>query len=138
MSLRMVLPRYALTGIGSLPHTDPEAALAMAFAVDIPYLPQLEDARMVSSALTGSRAWVPFLREVERRRAPFAKIQIAGPAAVAEWGPTAAAPSLLAERPLWTRVEDGPGVRGRLRAVTRVGYCLPSLSSRSACNQSSW
>ena len=36
-----LLPRGAITGIGSLPHTQMELALQMALAVDVPYLPQL-------------------------------------------------------------------------------------------------
>jgi len=52
-----LLPRGAITGIGSLPHTQMELALQMALAVDVPYLPQLPSANpaelMVPAALEG-------------------------------------------------------------------------------------
>jgi hypothetical protein len=52
-----LLPRGAITGIGSLPHTQMELALQMALAVDVPYLPQLPTGNpselMVPSALEG-------------------------------------------------------------------------------------
>jgi hypothetical protein len=52
-----LLPRGAITGIGSLPHTQMELALQMALAVDVPYLPQLPAQNpaelMVPAALEG-------------------------------------------------------------------------------------
>src|SRR5512143_2322804 len=52
-----LLPRGAITGIGSLPHTQMELALQMALAVDVPYLPQLPAGNpselMVPAALEG-------------------------------------------------------------------------------------
>ena len=52
-----LLPRGAITGIGSLPHTQMEMALQMALAVDVPYLPQLPAQNpaelMVPAALEG-------------------------------------------------------------------------------------
>ena len=52
-----LLPRGAITGIGSLPHTQMELALQMALAVDVPYLPQLPSQNpselMVPAALEG-------------------------------------------------------------------------------------
>ncbi|HUM10639.1 MAG TPA: hypothetical protein VLT82_06790 [Myxococcaceae bacterium] len=52
-----LLPRGAITGIGSLPHTQMELALQMALAVDVPYLPQLPTGNpselMVPAALEG-------------------------------------------------------------------------------------
>ena len=52
-----LLPRGAITGIGSLPHTQMELALQMALAVDVPYLPQLPSGNaselMVPAALEG-------------------------------------------------------------------------------------
>lgn len=52
-----LLPRGAITGIGSLPHTQMELALQMALAVDVPYLPQLPTGSpselMVPAALEG-------------------------------------------------------------------------------------
>lgn len=78
-----LLPPCATTGIGSLPHTQLEMALQMAFQVDIPYLPQLPSGApgelMIASALDG----LPGLRfdadgittvdtaEWEREREPF-------------------------------------------------------------------
>ncbi|MBL8952920.1 MAG: hypothetical protein JNK82_19240 [Myxococcaceae bacterium] len=130
----MRLPHCATTGIGSLPHTDVDAALRLAFAHDVPFVPQLPRAGpgelMVPSALEGlpglvvdgggactvnleawraqrdvftlkletalstgeltsfepgvasCRSFRPFLREVESRKLPFAKVQLAGPATV--------------------------------------------------------
>ena len=52
-----LLPRGAITGIGSLPHTQMELGLQMALAVDVPYLPQLPAGNpaelMVPQALEG-------------------------------------------------------------------------------------
>ena len=52
-----LLPRGAITGIGSLPHTQMELALQMALSVDVPYLPQLPAENpselMVPAALEG-------------------------------------------------------------------------------------
>jgi hypothetical protein len=52
-----LLPPGAITGIGSLPHTQMELGLQMALAVDVPYLPQLpfDNPRelMVPAALEG-------------------------------------------------------------------------------------
>jgi len=52
-----LLPGYATTGIGSLPHTQLELAMQMAFQVDIPYLPQLPAGNpselMIAAALDG-------------------------------------------------------------------------------------
>ena len=60
-----LLPRGAITGIGSLPHTQMELALQMALAVDVPYLPQLPVGNpselMVPAALEG----LPGLRATE-------------------------------------------------------------------------
>jgi methionine synthase II (cobalamin-independent) len=129
-----LLPPCATTGIGSLPHSQLELALQMAFQVDIPYLPQLPAGNasefMIPAALDGlpgvrfdgeglcsididewqrqreafgasietalssgdltmfepspqaSRAWKPFLWEIQNRKLAFAKVQIAGPATV--------------------------------------------------------
>lgn len=129
-----LLPPYATTGIGSLPHTQLELALQMALQQDLPFLPQLPAQQpselMIPAALEGlpglafdadgsctvqfdtwlagrdqlalslelalpsnadgtfepspqsSRAWRPFLFEVEQRKLPFAKVQLAGPATV--------------------------------------------------------
>ena len=50
-----ILPRSGTTGIGSLPHTQLEMAMQMAFQVDVPYLPQLPAANpgefMIPAAL---------------------------------------------------------------------------------------
>lgn len=52
-----LLPSCATTGIGSLPHSQLELALQMAFQVDVPYLPQLPAGNpsefMLPSALDG-------------------------------------------------------------------------------------
>lgn len=52
-----LLPRGAITGIGSLPHTQMELGLQMSLAVDVPYLPQLPAGNaaelMVPAALEG-------------------------------------------------------------------------------------
>jgi hypothetical protein len=52
-----LLPPCASTGIGSLPHSQLELALQMAFQVDVPYLPQLPSGNasefMISGALDG-------------------------------------------------------------------------------------
>jgi hypothetical protein len=52
-----LLPPGAITGIGSLPHTQMEMGLQMALAVDVPYLPQLPSGNphelMVPAALEG-------------------------------------------------------------------------------------
>lgn len=52
-----LLPPLAVTGIGSLPHTQSELALQMALQADLPYLPQLPIGRpaefMVPQALEG-------------------------------------------------------------------------------------
>src|SRR6266851_4369289 len=52
-----LLPAMGTTGIGSLPHTQLELALQMAFRVDIPYLPQLPVGQpaefMIPQALEG-------------------------------------------------------------------------------------
>lgn len=124
-------PALSTFAIGSLPHTQLELALQVAFQLDIPTLPQLPrtgaaefmlpqaldglpgvvwdtDGRttivrdqwerssrrfnqQLDSALKGHglaafepgptscRAWKPFLWEVENRKSPFAKAQIAGP-----------------------------------------------------------
>src|SRR5215470_14766087 len=52
-----LLPRWATTGIGSLPHTQLELGLQMALQMDIPYLPQLPGGNpselMIASALDG-------------------------------------------------------------------------------------
>ena len=52
-----LLPRWATTGIGSLPHTQLEMGLQMALQVDIPYLPQLPAGNpselMIAAALDG-------------------------------------------------------------------------------------
>ncbi len=81
-----LLPRGAITGIGSLPHTQMELALQMALAVDVPYLPQLPTGNpfelMVPAALEGLpglhasedgactvdvRAWEPGRAELDAR-----------------------------------------------------------------------
>lgn len=129
-----LLPPLATTGIGSLPHTQLELGLQMAFQVEIPYLPQLPAGNpaelMIPQALEGlpglcadaegmctvnvsdwererdrfgesiekalssgevaafeptpqaSRAFRPFLWEVEHRKLALAKVQLAGPATV--------------------------------------------------------
>jgi methionine synthase II (cobalamin-independent) len=52
-----LLPTCATTGIGSLPHTQLELAIQMAFQVDIPFLPQLPAGNpnelMIATALDG-------------------------------------------------------------------------------------
>ena len=119
-----LLPFLATTGIGSLPHPSPEAALELAFRHDLPFLPQLpcrDPAEgMIASGLESvpgvgaagtidAEVWRqerhrfaaalqardlssfepspqscssfgPFLAQLGRRKPPFAKVQLTGPA----------------------------------------------------------
>src|SRR5215831_15596788 len=91
-----LLPPCATTGIGSLPHSQLELALQMAFQVDIHEWQKQREAfgASIESALSSGdleafepspracRAWKPFLWEVANRKLAFAKAQIAGPATV--------------------------------------------------------
>jgi hypothetical protein len=81
-------PQLATTGIGSLPHTDVEQALDLAFSVDIPYLPTLPhlgpaeemlaplEAKSASLPLA---AWPGFLDRLGKSPQPWVKVQIVGP-----------------------------------------------------------
>ncbi len=78
-----LLPRWATTGIGSLPHTQLEMGLQMALQMDVPYLPQLPAGNpselMIAAALDGlpglscdeAGTCTVDLAEWEARRAPF-------------------------------------------------------------------
>jgi hypothetical protein len=57
-----LLPPCATTGIGSLPHTQLELALQMAFQVDIPYLPQLPMGSASEFMIPGALDGLPGLR----------------------------------------------------------------------------
>jgi methionine synthase II (cobalamin-independent) len=60
------LPHLATTGIGSLPHTQLELALQQAFAVDIPFLPQLPSANPAELMLPQALEGLPGLRYDEQ------------------------------------------------------------------------
>jgi hypothetical protein len=114
------------TGIGGLPHLTVDGALAISFAHEVPFAPQLAHEPMLPAALEGlpglgvdgtievdgwrkkrdpfgfavegalasgdlvafeparQACLRPFLRELEARKVPFAKVQLAGPA-TARW-----------------------------------------------------
>ncbi len=57
-----LLPPCATTGIGSLPHSQLELALQMAFQVDIPYLPQLPAGNPSEFMIPGALDGLPGLR----------------------------------------------------------------------------
>jgi hypothetical protein len=75
------------TGIGSLPHHNVDAALEYSFKHTLPFLPQIPTRNprefMVAQALDCntpiSSCWHPWLRELEERKTPVAKVQLAGP-----------------------------------------------------------
>src|SRR5215472_2203747 len=57
-----LLPPCATTGIGSLPHSQLELALQMAFQVDIPYVPQLPSSDPSEFMIPGALDGLPGLR----------------------------------------------------------------------------
>jgi len=57
-----LLPPLATTGIGSLPHSQLELALQMAFQVDVPYLPQLPARNPSEFMIPGALDGLPGLR----------------------------------------------------------------------------
>ncbi len=57
-----LLPPFATTGIGSLPHSQLELALQMAFQVDVPYLPQLPASSPSEFMIPGALDGLPGLR----------------------------------------------------------------------------
>ena len=97
------LPEWATTGVGSLPHTDVEAAMAhVAAAYDLPFCPQLPrlDGDMITEWLGSDpsrcgwsrardrerpRAWNAFLSELGHSPPPHGvvKLQVTGPATLA-------------------------------------------------------
>ena len=103
MSALERLPHWATTGVGSLPHTDVEAAVAhVAVAYDVPFCPQLPrlDGDMITEWLGADpcrcgwsrardrerpRAWNALLAELERQPPAHGvvKLQVTGPATLA-------------------------------------------------------
>jgi hypothetical protein len=97
------LPEWATTGVGSLPHTDADAAMAhVAAAYDVPFCPQLPrlDGDMITEWLGSDpsrcgwsrardrerpRAWNAFLAELGHSPPPHGvvKLQVTGPATLA-------------------------------------------------------
>ncbi len=97
------LPEWATTGVGSLPHTDVEEAVAhVAAAYDVPFCPQLPrlDGDMIAEGLGADpgrcgwspardrerpRAWTALLAELENAPPPHrvVKLQVTGPATLA-------------------------------------------------------
>src|SRR3990167_5403137 len=87
----MEIPNLATTGIGSLPHLDVEAAVEMAFQVDIPYfptLPQLGSEEGIFGGMLATsegknffpgKAWALFLKRVQKEKCPWVKLQWVGP-----------------------------------------------------------
>ncbi len=61
-SLLQLLPYAANTGIGSLPHTDVAAALALSFAHEIPFLPQLPALSRSEGMIAAGLEGLPGLR----------------------------------------------------------------------------
>lgn len=57
-----LLPPFASTGIGSLPHSQLELALQMALQVDVPYLPQLPAGNPSEFMIPGALDGLPGLR----------------------------------------------------------------------------
>ena len=57
-----LLPPFATTGIGSLPHSQLELALQMALQVDVPYLPQLPAGNPSEFMIPGALDGLPGLR----------------------------------------------------------------------------
>lgn len=76
------IPPLTTTGIGSLPHLEVEAALDLAFQVDLPYfptLPQLGSGEGILAEAWG-RAWAGFFGRLEKLKPPWIKLQSVGPA----------------------------------------------------------
>ncbi len=87
----MKIPNLATTGIGSLPQLEVEAALEMAFQVDIPYFPTLPqlgpEEEIFGGMLAASewkfaspgKAWSLFLKRIQQKKCPWVKLQWVGP-----------------------------------------------------------
>ena len=80
------LPRFATTGIGSLPHAEPAAALAAVreAALDVPYWPQLPRRSFLELMVPQAARAIPFLAIDERSRRVTAVPADGRPAKLAE------------------------------------------------------
>jgi len=100
-----VLKSWATTGVGSLPHASIEDAIQLAFAVDIPYLPELpaRGERMLDQVLIedpedSHAAFEGFVRRLAIEGRAWGKVQIAGPILVRQVHPRSGATDLLARK----------------------------------------
>lgn len=151
MSWREVLPPFAITGIGSLPHDTVEAAVAFSLEADVPYCPELPRLSrwefMIPSALRGmsglhvdvegrctldqdaqtgkpskSLAIDAFLSALKTRPFKVVKAQMAGPATVLTFTRTVSGDRLL----------DTPGLSDRVIANLQANAVSKVRALRAA------
>lgn len=74
-----------ITGVGSLPHLDPQQAVEFSCRFGIPFLPELPTMSIWEKMLLQSISeplgicWKPFLNSLQKIKPPCAKIQLVGP-----------------------------------------------------------